>query len=98
MEIDIEKLNLVFNRILDRISSLENASIKLEADYYWMIPGDQLTNLNLGNIDPVIGSLSDDWMELSKLLDTERPVSFVDLDRLANLLRMMSEEYNPTNS
>jgi hypothetical protein len=44
---------------------------------------------------PVIGSLIDDWENLEKLITENNSVAFLDLDRLASILRAISQELNP---
>ena len=63
-------------------------------DIYLDIPMGEALQLSKG-IKPSVVSLFDDWENLIKILHNKQQISFVDLDRLASILKAISNELNP---
>jgi hypothetical protein len=59
-------------------------------DEYWVIGSSDWTNF-AKQPEVSVGSLSDDWTELQRLLKDEMPTA-VDFDRLAAVLRAVSDQ------
>jgi hypothetical protein len=59
-------------------------------DYYWTIAAPQWRRI-YENPEPSVGSFVDDEKELVKLLQDPSRASAVDLERLAHLLRVLSD-------
>ncbi len=98
MTLIINKLDLII--ILENlVKNLKKSNIqefKTETDFYKLIGTDEWTNFQDDNIEPDIGSLKDDWETLKLLLtDKDRPLTSVDIDRIASILRIVSEEISP---
>ena len=95
----IEKdiLKKIFDIIFDKIEGYMPGSISIPQDYYLNIPMDEAYAIskNIENIKPAIGSLYDDWENLTNLIDKKHPVTFVDVDRLASIMKAISQELNP---
>ena len=90
----INQLAQLFQRILDKLKSENVTSIDIEDDLYRIIPTYEWGKFEKDVI--VVGSLEDDIESLRKLLDDpERPCTYVDFDRLASVLRAISEVQNP---
>ena len=62
-----------------------------EADYYWAVPSDDWLEMN-ETPEPVVGSLVDDFRELQSVLRSPDRASALDLERLGNLLRLLSDQ------
>lgn len=91
MQIDIAELKQVIDRLFDHITETRGVkSCEFDKDNYWNIPSQEVYEID----DPKeldIGSLSDDWEFLSKLLQPEsQPVAY-QLTQLAPLLRYLGE-------
>lgn len=63
---------------------------KGKPDYYWSVPSPEWTEISK---DPelTVGSLNDDLLELEKLLKEPERASSVDFDRVASVLRLLSD-------
>lgn len=69
--------------------------IDVEMNHYWIVlPGDWTDIENTP--EPAVGSLEADWEDLQPLLRGDRPAFVGDLDRLAAILRAISETAVPT--
>lgn len=82
-----EELRQLFERMLERLGEETN----LEADYYLSIPADEWEEFE-DSSEPVVGSLHDDWSELRQVIEEDRLFTAVDFDRLAAILKAISEE------
>ena len=93
-KITVSELEIIFQQIISKLRFYEIDEIKLESDFYQLIPTEQWDNFD--DFDADVGSLFDDVNELKKLSnDKDRITTFVDFDRLASVLRYMSQKYNP---
>ena len=87
-------LKNLFDRIIAKLEFENVNSISLETDYYRIIPTDKWSSFTDNEI--ILASLKDDIDSLILLLrDPNRPCTFVDFDRLASVLRAISQELNP---
>lgn len=92
MEIKLAHLGLMFSRICEEYMRRGVDSVKVDdMDEYWKIGAPEWSNFQ-SLPEPAVGSLSDDWGELQKLLgDEERMPTAVDLDRMAAVLMAVSQ-------
>ena len=92
LEIEINDLRQVANRIFDHIQKdLKIDKVRIDQDY-WDIPKDKLYDPTKDPSDLVLGQLYDDWEFLSSILsDKEQAVSLMFV-HLAPLLRYIGEE------
>ncbi len=91
MQIDLAELKQVIDRLFNHIMETRGVkSFEFEKENYWNIPSrDVYESEDPKELD--IGSLSDDWEFLSKLLQPEnQPVAY-QLTQLAPLLRYLGE-------
>ena len=77
-------MNLAKMRGINEVKSSEN-------DAYWTISSPAWTQI-YEEPNPSVGSLSDDEEELIKVLGDPTRASAVDLDRVAHLLRRLSDQ------
>jgi len=96
------ELTLICQRILEKLAFVadEQGKIQVETSLYRQISSEDMSRFEKPhdwhtNNAIEIGDLSDDIAELKKLADPNRPCTFVDMDRLASLLRVISQEMNP---
>ena len=97
MEIDRAEIVCVLHRIQDHISSLSNDP-KVESDLYWVVLPPEWTDFTNASPPLSTGSIIDDWTKLTRLLDEDQVVSFLDYDRVAAVLRFISEVFCPVES
>lgn len=91
--INITDLEQIFSRVLEKLR-FEEEEFVIEDDFYKFIPTDKWASF----VEDIVetGSLSDDINNLKKLAtDPKRPCAFVDFDRLASVLRAISQTKNP---
>lgn len=92
-EIKLDDLKVIFNLIIEKLEFEEIKTINVENDAYRYIPTDSWNIFEKDEIE--LGSLFDDVNELKQLVtNDEHPCTFVDFDRLAFLLRFISEKFN----
>ena len=91
-------LKIVFNRIIKRLEDEGLASIEIESDLYNIIPADKWDIINKIEDVVIIGSLQDDIDCIKQLAkDTTRFCTYVDFDRVATILRAISQKQCPAN-
>ena len=95
MKIQTVQLDIIFKKVITKLKELEIDSVELDQDYYLLIDSSDWKKVGEPNPEPVTGSLIDDWDSLKKVATDEHPLMFVDFDRLASILRAMSEKINP---
>jgi len=94
MQIYIKDIEVIFRRFLEKLQFEVGPSINVESDFYLNIPTAEWDKYTFQAREE---SLYDDVENLKKLAtDANRPCTFVDFDRLASLLRYISESYNPS--
>ncbi|MET0637370.1 MAG: hypothetical protein ABWZ25_15170 [Chitinophagaceae bacterium] len=90
----IEELQKIFKRIIEKLEFEGVNKIEIGEDLYLFIPTSGWQSYTDTPIYP--GSLFDDIENLRMLVsDTARPCTYVDFDRMANVLRAISQIYNP---
>jgi hypothetical protein len=91
MEINLDDLHEISDRLIQNVKEKGINSINLEVDYYWNIPQHQLYNPYQRPIDLNMGQLSDNWHELRKLLQSQKEPLGYHLVWLAAILRAVGE-------
>jgi hypothetical protein len=92
--INVNDLNKLFGSAIAYLKGLESEKLFIEQDSYLMIGSDEWYDVVKENTGD-IGSLVDDWDSLLKKIHNEEPFSSLDLDRLAAILKAISERINP---
>ncbi len=93
--IKVDEIKKICNILLDKLNDEGIKEIPIDIDNYWIITTDEWTDFK-GVIQPAVGSLIDDVESLKMLIkDKERLCTFVDFDRLASVLRYISQKINP---
>ncbi|WP_400190414.1 hypothetical protein [Hymenobacter sp. B81] len=95
--ITVYELEILFRQALTylRANSLDS-QFSLDTDYYALLPTDKWEDMeNLAKPEVVIGSLVDDVTELQRVATQTIPFTSVDLDRLASVLRALSQSISP---
>ncbi len=85
-------------RLLRRLASVLPEQVEISTDYYLIISADEWDQLEMPP-EPSVGSLFDDWAELSRhLSDEKRHFAVADIDRVGSLLHAISEAMVPLDS
>ena len=92
MRLEISKLRKVTGVLLDHIEDLGYKSVDVKDDYYWDIQATEQYAVFSDPAKPTIGQLSDDWVEIEKILANERDPSAYALVWLSALLRYVGEQ------
>jgi hypothetical protein len=92
--INVDFIEMVFKRIIEKLRfEVEDDSIEINVDFYLNIPTSEWDNYEHSVLPE---SLSDDIDSLELLVkDKERVCTYVDFDRVASLLRAISQIKNP---
>jgi len=91
MEINMDDLRQICDRLIQNVKEKGIDSINLEVDYYWNIPQNQLYNPYQKPVDLDMGQLSDNWTELRKVLQSQKEPLGYHLVWLAAILRALGE-------
>lgn len=92
--VQVSDLKTIFKRIIDKLEYENIKEIQLDTDLYRFIPTDEWETYEKDVIE--LGSLDDDIESLLLIVkDIGRPCTYVDFDRLASLLRAISQVNNP---
>lgn len=91
MRINVRDLRTVSNRLFDHLESLGEHGIEVDQDYYWVIAESQLYDPTRSPSDFVLGQLTDDWHELTNVLNGREPVSY-SLVWLGSILRAIGQK------
>lgn len=96
-KIKVIELEQLFSRIIEKLKVEKVEKIELDSDFYRFIPTDKWDSYE--DDIALVGSLYDDWDSLKEILeDSDRAMTYVDFDRIASILRIVSEIENPTSS
>lgn len=97
MKIKIDQLELLFSKLIMKLKEGRLTDWEIDDDYYRIITTDRWADFTTSP-DPAVGSLFDDWESLLKVCSNEYPMTFVDFDRLASIVRYIGEYDNPTSN
>lgn len=64
------QLELICQRLLDKLKHLQIDQVELSQDMYWELTAKQSYEMKFSVEQPNVGSLIDDWSMLVKLIDT----------------------------
>jgi hypothetical protein len=96
MKISKREIEILFKLISSKLSEDKFEEIDLDKDEYWIIASDEWQDFE-GTPNPVVGSLYEDVEFLKKSIDENHIISYSDFDRLAAILRSISENKAPIN-
>ena len=93
VEISVPELHVLLDKAAGYLQVATSQPFELETDYYALISTEEWGALE--GAQPVVGSLFDDVAELKRVAQDRIPFSSVDLDRLASVLRALSQLISP---
>lgn len=94
MNLSVIEIKNLFKQIIEKLECEEIKNVVFDDDTYRFIPTDKWNSFEEDAIE--VGSLYDDIEALKLLASNEEiPCTYVDFDRLASVLRAISEIQNP---
>ena len=101
--IKISELKIIFKKVIEKLETEygNDAEMELKTIIYRLIPTEKWNKFDkpedwFSASEIMQGDLQDDVAELKKLIvDKDRITTFVDFDRLASVLREISQVENP---
>ena len=101
--IKVSELKILFERVIEKLEEEygKDTELELKTSAYRIIPTEHWADFdkpeNWFSASQIsLGDLTDDLLELKKMLKSrDRLTTFVDFDRLASILREISEIENP---
>jgi hypothetical protein len=95
INIEIKQLEQILLQTIEKLHSANVETIEIDFDNYWIILSNDWNDFD-NEIAPAVGSLKDDWDCLLKTINNkDRAFSYLDVDRLASILRAISQKQVP---
>lgn len=92
LKIRLDEIKKITDRLFEHvIAERGETSICIDKNFYWNIPFEALFDMEMSPQNLDIGSLSDDWSFLSKLVDEKKMPLARQFVELATLLRVIGE-------
>ncbi len=92
MKISTDELRQLALMILAHVDDTNSSQpIEIEDDFYWDVPSEARYDAYVEPKTHTVGQLSDDWHELQRMLQAERPPVGYALVWLAAILRRIGE-------
>jgi ribosomal protein L16 Arg81 hydroxylase len=89
--ITAKELELLFEKLFQKIKKDNVADFSFDYDEYWIITTDEWNKFD-GVPEPAVGSLVDDIRFLKSVIEDDVMISYLELERLASVLRAISEK------
>jgi hypothetical protein len=94
-KISIREIEVLFKLIIEKLKKDNIDQVEFSTDEYWVILTNEWENFQI-TPEPAVGSLSEDIEYLKKAIEENEVVTYSDLDRLASVLRAISEFNAPS--
>ena len=91
LPIDVARLKIITNALLDHLLEVKGNTVDLSEDYYWEITDDALYNVLQDPTTFTIGQLSDDWETLKKMTADEDDILTYGLVWVSAIFRAIGE-------
>lgn len=89
--ISITEIEKIFNLIIAKFKKDNINRFEFDDDNYWIILSEEWTNFDTSP-KPAVGSLVDDSEFLKSVIQNDEIITFLELERLAALLRAISNQ------
>ncbi|MDD9951831.1 MAG: hypothetical protein OXT67_09725 [Zetaproteobacteria bacterium] len=89
MDVPSATLRVMFDKLLVEVE--RSAIHSLDHDYYWNMGAEERVDMQ-HPASPTVGSLQDDWAELTRRLHANEMFTPVDVERFGNILIAISEK------
>ena len=91
-QITITELEAITQKLFDHLKSEGHSTIDLSVDYYWGFVGERRFNPYEQPSDPTLGQVSDEWKELTRIINGDREPFGYALVWLAGVLHAIGQE------
>ena len=92
MKITVAELRVLCDKLFSHLDANGKTSIDIEQDYYWFVPAELRYSPYQEPKTLTLGQLTDDWRELSKIIDDQAdPVNYA-LVWLSSVLCIIGEK------
>lgn len=91
MEINLDDLQKICDRLFQYTRARGVDSVTLEVDYYWNIPQEERYNPYKQPSELDLGQLSDDWNELQKIIQSQEELLGYSFVWLSTIMRAIGE-------
>lgn len=88
--IKIEDIELLLTKTIKKLKEDKHTEFSFEYDEYWIITTDEWNKFD-AEPKPAVGSLNDDINFLKSVIKEDLNISYLELERLASILRALSE-------
>jgi hypothetical protein len=96
-KLSITELEIIFKKVIKKLEDERVKELVFKNDFYRLVPTDKWDSYEENIIHEA--SLFDDLESLKLLIsDSKRNTTYVDFDRLASVLRAISENNNPVKN
>lgn len=95
IKISVNEIHLIFEQLIQKFQLDRIESLEIDTDYYWIVTTDEWEDFDSTSPSPAVGSLLDDWTSLQAALKNNQ-ITYLDLERLASILRALSETIAPS--
>lgn len=92
--IKLNEFESLFELIIKKLKNDKLNDFEFNTDNYWIITSDEWSEFNK-TPEPVVGSLFEDIEYLKKTIEAKEIYTYSDFDRLATLLRAVSQMQAP---
>jgi hypothetical protein len=93
--LDLRELETIFRLVIEKLKQDGIKDISINIDEYWFVSTDEWDNFSK-TPDIIVGSLVEDINNLKSTIKSNEIISYTDFDRLASVLRGISELQAPT--
>ncbi len=87
--IDINKLEILINSLLNNLKTKGFTELAIDEDYYWNLPVEKMSAFP-EQPELTVGSLIDDVHFLYSIIEEDYDPCFLDIERIASVLRFIS--------
>ena len=93
--INITEIEKLFALVINKLKADDVHNFELDMNEYWIILANEWNNFN-SEPQHAVGSLKDDILYLKKAIEEDEIFSYSEFDRLATVLRAISEKQAPS--
>ena len=94
--ISVAEIEVLFKLIIEKLKRDKITNVQFDMDEYWIVLTDEWNKFETAP-KPAVGSLTEDIGYLKRALEENEIFTYSDLDRLAAVLRAISEIKAPSN-
>ncbi|MEM6321538.1 MAG: hypothetical protein AAF960_28020 [Bacteroidota bacterium] len=96
MKIQLKQLEKLFQLIIKQLKEDNVDFVDFNTDWYWEVCEEEIVNFDK-EPKPIVGSLKEDLDILTRILEGSVPFSYMDLGRIATLLKIIQMKKGNTN-